>query len=218
MKFLTFRRYHLDYYLLNETFSGDVLDIGGKKHNKRGSFIPPVRNVRNWKYLNVDNTTNPDFCCNADSIPVKDCSFDIVLMCEIIEHLEKPIDAIIEARRVLKDGGKLILSIPFLYAIHGDPDDYQRWTPSKIKMEMDKNGFENINIFQMGGLFAVIYDLIHISLNQESKNFGSLKNKIMRRTILPIILKIFFYLDKKYIYKSKSITTGYYINAKKTSF
>jgi len=176
MKFLTFRRFYLDYHLLNERFYGKVLDIGGKKENKRGSFRPPLNSIKSWKYLNIDRNTNPDFCCNADSVPVKDCSFDIVLMCEIIEHLEKPIDAIIESRRILKQKGKLILSIPFLYAIHGDPNDYQRWTPSKIKMELQKNGFDNINILPMGGLFAVIYDLIHISLNKESKNFSSLKN------------------------------------------
>ena len=47
-----------------------VLDIGGKKEKKRGEFRPPVERVGNWKYLNIDNSTNPDYCCSTENIPL----------------------------------------------------------------------------------------------------------------------------------------------------
>jgi SAM-dependent methyltransferase len=215
MKLLTFRRYYLDKYLSKESFSGRVLDIGGKKNNKRGLFTPPLSNIKSWEYLNIDKDTTPDYCCNVENIPVKDGTFDTVVMCEVLEHLETPSIALNECNRVLKDNGSLILSMPFLYAIHADPNDYQRWTGSKIRMELKKKGFEKIEIQTMGGLFAVIYDLMHVALNNESNSFGSLKNKLMRRVFMPILSKAFLYLDKIYIYKSTSMTTGYYINARK---
>jgi ubiquinone/menaquinone biosynthesis C-methylase UbiE len=210
---LTFRRYYLDKFLFNVFFKGKILDIGGKKDNKRGLFRPPLDKVDSWEYLNIDETTNPDYSCSADDIPVDDETFDMVMLAEVIEHLEKPAEVLNECSRVLKKDGKLIATIPFMYALHADPYDFQRWTDVKIRLELEKIGFQNIQIEAMGSVFAVIYDLLHVSLNMESKNRDAIKNKIIRKFIMPVLSKIFLWLDRKYMYKSKSITTGYSIEA-----
>jgi len=46
------------------------------------------------------------------AIPRPDDSFDIVVMLEAIEHIENPIHCIKEIKRVLKDNGILLISIP----------------------------------------------------------------------------------------------------------
>jgi ubiquinone/menaquinone biosynthesis C-methylase UbiE len=215
MSFITFRRYYLDKALLATTFYGKVLDVGGKKDNKRGKFRPPLKNVESWKYLNIDKSTNPDYYCSADNIPVEDNSFNVILLAEVLEHLENPIEVITECHRILKEDGKLIITMPFLYSIHADPYDFQRWTDVKLKLELKKLGFKNIKIEPMGSLFAVIYDLIYSSLTLSSKNSQSFRNRFLRRFILPIFAKILMFLDKKYMYKSKYITTGYFIEVYK---
>ncbi len=53
-----------------------------------------------------------------------------------------------------------------------------------------------------------------VSLGMASKNRNALKNKIIRKFIMPIIGQLFKLLDNKYIYKSKQITTGYYVQSK----
>lgn len=53
------------------------------------------------------------FNIEADSFPYEDDTFDVVLFCEIIEHLlSDPVHALIEIRRVMKPGGILVLTTP----------------------------------------------------------------------------------------------------------
>ena len=61
------RRYYLDklYKDNTEKLKGDVLDIGGKKDNKKGNY-KPNSNLKMF-YLNNDLTTNPDFNLDANN-------------------------------------------------------------------------------------------------------------------------------------------------------
>lgn len=213
--FTTFRRYYLDQSLASTVFAGNVLDIGGKKKNKRGQFEPPEHHAISWKYLNIDPSTHPDFCCSAENIPASEEMFDIVLMTEVLEHLKHPHKVLEECHRVLVKGGKIIISIPFLYGIHGDPDDYQRWTSAGIQRELEKAGFIILEIHAMGSLFGVLYDLIRNSFGLASKNKSNIINRIIYSYCLPVLSTLFLSLDQKYEYKSKWITTGYYVVGRK---
>ena len=46
--------------------------------------------VKSWKYVNIDKSTDPDFCCSAENIPVGDASYDTAILCEVLEHLGHP--------------------------------------------------------------------------------------------------------------------------------
>lgn len=213
MKFLTFRRYWLDQLLSETHFYGKVLDIGGKKENKRGQFRPPLEKVTSWEYLNIDETTSPDYLCSCDAIPVDDETFDVVLIADVLEHLEKPEVTLAEALRILKKGGRLVATIPFLYPIHPDPYDFQRWTPTKIELEFRKAGFDVTQLKFMGGFLAVAYDLFHVFLGTGSSNRQTLKIRVINSLVMPVLAKVFMWLDKHFIHKSKTITTGFYIIA-----
>jgi SAM-dependent methyltransferase len=211
MSTYTLRRHYIDEILSSTAFYGKVLDVGGKKTKKRGFFRPPLEKVESWEYLNTDPSTNPDYCCAAEGIAVPADSFDIVLMTEVLEHLERPEVAIKECCRVLKRGGKLIMTIPFLYPVHADPHDFQRWTSERISLELTKNGFRVDSIEPMGSLFSVIYDLIYVALVGAAKDCKALKNRIGIRFFMPLIRGLFISLDRKYEYKANKITTGYHV-------
>ena len=49
-------------------------------------------------------------------LPLADCSFDIVTMLAVLEHIEDDTSVIAEVYRVLKSGGKLILTVPSVWA------------------------------------------------------------------------------------------------------
>lgn len=55
----------------------------------------------------------------AEKLPFKNNNFDVVICCEVLEHLFNPEDAIIEAKRVLKEDGIYIITIPH-YEAHKD--------------------------------------------------------------------------------------------------
>jgi SAM-dependent methyltransferase len=49
----------------------------------------------------------------TEKLPFPDCHFDVVLFCEVLEHLQSdPLHAMLEIKRVLKIGGTLILTTP----------------------------------------------------------------------------------------------------------
>lgn len=49
-------------------------------------------------------------------IPFKDNTFDIVTLLAVLEHLEKPLDAINEIHKVLKPNGLILITVPSKYA------------------------------------------------------------------------------------------------------
>ncbi|MEM4326170.1 MAG: class I SAM-dependent methyltransferase [Candidatus Pacearchaeota archaeon] len=213
MTYYSFRRSKLDELLFRHQYlmKGDIIDIGGKKEKKRGSFKPPLSQVKSWKYVNIDKSTNPDFCCSAENIPVEDSSFDTVLLCEIIEHLETPEKVLTEAYRLLKRGGTLIVSVPFLFPIHADPFDYQRWTNTRIRSVIKSAGFSDIKMATMGGIGAVIHDLLLVTFNKTQNIYLKSLGFLGLRLIRPI----FSIIDKIFMEAEEAITTGYFVVAKK---
>lgn len=74
-----------------------------------------------------------DVVGDAHRLPFEDEKFDNILCTEVLEHLKEPAVAIAEMRRVLKMGGKLILTTRFFCPLHDVPDDYYRFTKYGLK-------------------------------------------------------------------------------------
>lgn len=209
--FITFRRYYLDNFLNSIPFDGKVIDVGGKKNNKRGRFRPPFDKVEAWEYLNIDPSTEPDYCCSAEKIPVPDCRYNWVILCEVLEHLSDPYTVIDECIRILKPGGKIVITTPFLIGIHADPYDFQRWTPAKYKRELEEKRGMRIELCkEMGSIWAVYWDCIYLA----GSPGGPETYKKYSRVFLYLIKDIFMHLEKKYPGNEK-ITTGYALIATK---
>ncbi|GEM_PF-4380371 len=52
---------------------------------------------------------------NAEALPFADNLFNVIVMDEVIEHLQNPSKAMVESVRVLKPGGHLIITTPSLF-------------------------------------------------------------------------------------------------------
>lgn len=188
-----------------------VLDIGGRD---RGSFNKPKDNVKKWIFADIETKHNPDIVLDVSNMKgVESESIDIILATELFEHVEKPELGLKECLRVLKNGGKLILSVPFLYRIHGDPFDFQRWTEKKWKKELLAAGFKIDELIVMGRYFSVMAD--------NFKMFAWSMPKILRYPlyILFPIFEILALLDQCTCVKNNNILgyfhDGYFIIATK---
>lgn len=65
-----------------------------------------------------------DIVSDITSIPVRDHSYDAIMCVEVLEHIPRPIDAIKEFGRILKKGGRLIITAPFNSITHFSPYFY----------------------------------------------------------------------------------------------
>ena len=207
---ISFRRFYLDKFLYSniQFIHGRVLDIGGKKIGKRGNFSPPLDNVEIWEYLNTDPLTDPDYCCSSENIPLPDVSVDTVIMTELLEYLPDPKLVLAEIYRVIKDKGKVLISVPFLNPIHGDYwVDRHRYTPVALKEMALKEGFSINKLEPMGSVGAVLYDILRVA-------FGYADVEVKYRKCLQFLERsknLFFYIDRTFDKQKNYINTGYFM-------
>lgn len=95
---------------------------------------------------------------NAEGLPFIDKSFDAIFMFEVLEHIADVDLALGEIHRTLKESGILWASVPFLFHIHADPEDYRRYTLRGWQTKL-KN-FSSLTVTPFGSRVDVILDLI----------------------------------------------------------
>lgn len=76
------------------------------------------------------------------TLPVPDAGFDAVLSTQVLEHVTDPAVYLRECFRVLRPGGRMLLSTHGLMIYHPDPDDYWRWTCAGLRRAVQDAGFE----------------------------------------------------------------------------
>jgi len=70
------------------------------------------------------DTSQIDLVCDITTIPERDGAFDAILCSEVLEHVPNPTRALDEFARLIKPGGKLILTAPFASLVHFAPYHY----------------------------------------------------------------------------------------------
>jgi SAM-dependent methyltransferase len=139
-------------------YHGIVLDIGGRN---RGKFNKPKKKVEQWIFADIDPFYHPDILIDVCCMPqINDNSIDLINAIELFEHVLDIEKALLECYRVIKPDGKFILSVPFLYPIHADPFDFQRWTLTTWNNELQKIGFQFEQTIITGRYFTVICDML----------------------------------------------------------
>lgn len=103
------------------------------------------------------NTKSVDIICDISSIPEPDSSFDAILCTEVFEHLPSPIEAIREFSRLLKPGGKLILTAPFASITHFAPYHYYSgFNRYFYQTHLESCNFSILKLEPNGNYFALI--------------------------------------------------------------
>lgn len=167
------------------------------------------------KYIGVDIANNgADIIANAKFLPIKSDSIDTVLCNQVIEHDPEPDKIITEIHRILKEESVLILSAPQMGRLHGEPNDYYRYTKWGLKYLFKKNDMKVEVIKSHGGIFRAIGSHLNFFIIDY---FGKRKciKSILRYTIINMNSFIFNFLDNLIVWEKD--TLGYNIIAKKRS-
>jgi SAM-dependent methyltransferase len=128
----------------------------------------------------------------------------------VIEHLERPQEAIIEMYRIVKPGGHIILTCPLFWHIHEEPRDFFRYTKYGIGYMFEKVGFKIVEIRPLSGFVVTFAQEFVYYLD----SFKGNRMLIYGINILQwIIQKAAYYLNK--YDKSYHFTWMYLVIAKK---
>lgn len=123
---------------------GKVFDLGGGDNAK---YKPKLKGDFEYSSANIDPDIAPTWLVKpGDKLPIKAGQFDICITMNTLEHVYDPHFLIKEIHRVLKKGGTVHISVPWMFRIHGHPDDYNRLTPSWWKQAMTEAGFSSTEV------------------------------------------------------------------------
>jgi dolichyl-phosphate beta-glucosyltransferase len=97
----------------------------------------------------------------ADSLPFGDGSFDIITCLDVLEHVPDPVKALIELKRVLKDNGRMIITVPAFKLLWSQHDEalchLRRYDKKSLIDDLGEAGLkaERTSYFFLTSFFAV---------------------------------------------------------------
>ena len=123
---------------------GRCLDFGGGDNARYRTLLPGTIELYS---LNIDAKFNPTHLIKpGEQFPFDKNYFDNIISMNTLEHIYDEKFVIEQMHHVLKPRGVLHIAVPFLYRIHGAPDDYSRHTPSWWRKTLHGAGFASVEV------------------------------------------------------------------------
>ena len=172
---------------LGKELSGKLLDIGcGTKPYER------YLNVAKYVGLEIDSersrtTSKADYFYDGKLFPFSDKEFDSLLANEVFEHVFNPTEFLSEANRVLKTGGTMLLTVPFVWDEHEQPHDYARYTSFGLQYILAQHGFDVVHQKKSVNDIRVLFQL----LNEYIYKKTYVNNTILRQLLNTVLISPF---------------------------
>ena len=217
--------------------SGTMLDVGVGERPYGALFTPYVTryfgleyppvvfgnlNPDLWNYIHVVHGII-DVFGDGQELAVRSASCDTVLSLEVLEHLPEPERCVSEMSRVLKPGGRLLLTVPFVQPLHQLPFDFRRYTPRGLTELLERHGLvvEKLeprgNVASVSGAVVSQYLLRHWAAKQRRHDGSVTMSRWRGLLTLPFIAatQIAFAIAEKFV-KDDALSLGFWVVARKS--
>ena len=190
----------IDAKVLDISRCATVLDMGGGERFQK--WLAPYKDLFancDYKTMDYDAKTGADVVGDIHNIPLPASSIDGIICHSVIEHIENPLKAMEEMRRILKPGGKLFVYIPSIYPYHarkGAYPDYWRIFDDTVHLLF--RGMQDIEIVKRGGYFWALSFFLP-----------------MQHKLRGILNPLATFLDRVFKTDRRVTTAGYYVYAVK---
>lgn len=145
---------------------GRLLDFGAGAAPYRHLF-----DVEQYITLDIDVSGHPaenkvaDFYYDGHTLPFEDNHFDFIFATEVFEHIFNLDEILAELVRVLKPGGHILITTPFVWDEHERPYDFARYTSFGLRHILEGNGFEIEALEKTSGYLETAFQLIALYLS-----------------------------------------------------
>jgi len=116
-----------------------------------------------------NSTSSVDILGDIQRLPFADASVDGVICTYVLEHVADSRACIDEIARVVKPGGQIFISVPFIFPTHPDPLDRWRWTLDGLRYSL--RDFDEIEAGNAGGPFSTYVAITPTMLGSAFSNF-----------------------------------------------
>lgn len=138
---------------------GKTLDLGAgtAKYNE-------ILRKYSSEYITCDAIRGPhiDYVEDAHNLSFENASFDTLILTMVLEHVDRPWIVASEVQRILKKGGRCIITVPFIFPYHADPEDYYRYSIVGLKSLF--NECTTVKEGAYGGLFSILESFMRICI------------------------------------------------------
>ncbi len=169
--YLVRNRLHKAMTELGGDIHGQTLDIGCGERPYEKIF----KNVSSYIGMEFDSSRNRARFSKIDAwydgkvFPFDNGKFDSIIMTQVLEHIFNPEQFLKEVYRVMKPGGILLLSVPFVWDEHEQPHDYARYSSFGLAHLLKNHGFEIKkhlkSLSDVGVIFQLVACYIHKRLS-----------------------------------------------------
>lgn len=144
--------------------SGRLLDVGCGAKPYRSLFA-----VDTYVGLDIDNEISrqlgsAEYLYDGNTFPFADASFDSVLCSQVLEHVFTPDEFLGEIVRVLKPGGRLLLTMPFVWDEHSQPYDYARYSSFGLRALLERQELKIVHHKKLGADASTLFQLANAYL------------------------------------------------------
>ncbi len=160
---------------------GEVLEVGGGRAGRRGKFQPPAHHVSRWVFLDRERGRQPHVQADACAMPFADERFDTVVCLEVLEYVWHADRAMLECARVLKPGGSLVVSTPFVHRVDAD-NDYWRFGEPALRRLATEAGLTVRRVDAQGHALASAVNILRFVVSER----GPWSRQVLSLLLSPI--------------------------------
>ena len=150
----------------------NLLDVGGGYDGRYRGVLEKV--AKKYQNLEIEKGKNVDIVGSVYKLPLKPSTYDLVTNFMVLEHLNKPLDALQECHRVLDRKGYIALTTVQYWHTHSYPSDYYRYTRYGLEYLFKEAGFKIIDMWSHGAPYLVVFHAIELNIPDSFRTIYSI--------------------------------------------